>query len=30
MLEINNNKVNYRIQDYLWDLSELSQSLLKQ
>lgn len=30
MLEINNNKVNYRIQDYLSDLSELSQIWLKQ
>lgn len=29
MLEINNNKVNYRIQDYLSDFSELSQTWLK-
>lgn len=30
MLELNINKVNYRIQDHLRDLFELSQSLLKQ
>lgn len=30
MLEMNNSKVNYRIQDYLSDLSELSPIWLKQ